>query len=160
MTRSGAAAASLPTCKYFEVMRFLHEKSSNKQTDSNLNVDYDSAIAEDFANTCMSPTSDSPASIPVVSQKSSVGSPSSGALSPKRSTTPVQKKKDLKRRHSSTGDNASDDLFLRHMKDIDEKIVHAIQNQTVNPDEATVFCDSIKPVLQGFDKKKTEISKN
>ena len=32
MTRSGAAAESLPKFKYFEQMRLLHEKSANKPT--------------------------------------------------------------------------------------------------------------------------------
>ncbi|XP_071942983.1 uncharacterized protein [Antedon mediterranea] len=35
MIRSGAAATSLPQCKYFEQMRFLHEKTANKPTVSN-----------------------------------------------------------------------------------------------------------------------------
>ena len=38
MTRSGAAAATLPKCKYFEQMAFLHEKSANKPTHSNLST--------------------------------------------------------------------------------------------------------------------------
>jgi hypothetical protein len=36
MTKSGAAASSLPRCKYFEQMKFLHEKTSNQATESNL----------------------------------------------------------------------------------------------------------------------------
>ena len=36
MTRSGAAACSLPKCKYFEKMRFLHEKTVNRPTKSNI----------------------------------------------------------------------------------------------------------------------------
>ena len=34
MTRSGAAAASLPECKYLEVMHLLHDKISNLPTHS------------------------------------------------------------------------------------------------------------------------------
>ena len=36
MTRSGAAASSLPKCKYFEQMRFLHENTANRPTESNM----------------------------------------------------------------------------------------------------------------------------
>ena len=36
MTRSGAAAAMLLKCNFFEQMAFLHEKSANKPTESNL----------------------------------------------------------------------------------------------------------------------------
>lgn len=158
MTRSGAPAASLPTCKYFEVMRFLYEKSSNKQTESN--------ISEDFATESLSPSSDNHASIVSEKQSSAIStSPSSSVtLSPKnqRSTTPIvnQKKKDpLKRRHSSISDNTNDDVFLQHMKEMDEKIVHAMEKESEKSDEATVFCDSIKPVLQGFNKKQLRLAK-
>ena len=36
MTKSGAAASALPRCRYFEQMAFLHEKTTNRPTDSNL----------------------------------------------------------------------------------------------------------------------------
>ena len=36
LTKSGAPASSWPKCNYFEVMRFLHEKTINKPTESNL----------------------------------------------------------------------------------------------------------------------------
>ena len=36
MTRSGAPASVLPQCKFFEQMRFLHEKTANKPTESNI----------------------------------------------------------------------------------------------------------------------------
>jgi len=39
LSRSGAAASTLPTCKYFEVMRFLHEKTSNLETQSNVELE-------------------------------------------------------------------------------------------------------------------------
>ena len=36
MTRSGAAASSLPTCKYFAQMSFLYGSVGNRHTESNL----------------------------------------------------------------------------------------------------------------------------
>ena len=36
LSKSGAPALSLPKCNYFEVMRFLHDKTANKPTESNL----------------------------------------------------------------------------------------------------------------------------
>ena len=36
MSKSGAAPSSLPKCKYFEQMRFLHDKTANRPTDSNI----------------------------------------------------------------------------------------------------------------------------
>ena len=38
MTKSGAAASSLPKCKYFDKMAFLHEKSCNRPSESNLQL--------------------------------------------------------------------------------------------------------------------------
>ena len=38
MTRSGAAAASLPRCKYFEETAFAQEKGANKPTESNIQI--------------------------------------------------------------------------------------------------------------------------
>ena len=39
MTKSGAAAMTLPKCLYFDQLSFLHEKSANKPTESNLCVE-------------------------------------------------------------------------------------------------------------------------
>ena len=38
MTRSGAAASNLPKCRLFDQMAFLHEKSANKPTESNVDI--------------------------------------------------------------------------------------------------------------------------
>lgn len=59
MTRSGAAAESLPKCKYFEQMRFLHERTSNKPSCSNvLNMETIPVFAETAPNTNLqTPTS-------------------------------------------------------------------------------------------------------
>ena len=38
MTRSGAGARSLPTCRYFQNLLFLKDKISNKETESNVSL--------------------------------------------------------------------------------------------------------------------------
>ena len=38
MTKSGAPASVLPKCKYFEQMRFLHEKKAKRNTETNLEL--------------------------------------------------------------------------------------------------------------------------
>ena len=38
ITKSGAAASSLPKCKFFDEMAFLHEKSCNRPRESNLQL--------------------------------------------------------------------------------------------------------------------------
>ena len=47
LSKSGAAACSLPKCKYFEEMAFLHEKSANKPTESNLSVPEEDNLPEE-----------------------------------------------------------------------------------------------------------------
>ena len=38
MTKSGAGAQSLPTCKYFQNLQFLKDKIGNKETESNISL--------------------------------------------------------------------------------------------------------------------------
>ncbi|CAB3994829.1 Hypothetical predicted protein [Paramuricea clavata] len=38
MTRSGAGACSLPTCRYFQNLLFLKDKIANKETESNVSL--------------------------------------------------------------------------------------------------------------------------
>lgn len=58
MTRSRAAAASFPRCKYFEQMAFLHEKSANKSTESNLQIAIQPETPENIS-LCSSSATDS-----------------------------------------------------------------------------------------------------
>ena len=39
VTKSGAPASSLPKCSYFETMRFLHDRTANLPTESNVQLD-------------------------------------------------------------------------------------------------------------------------
>ena len=52
MTRSGAAASSLPQCKYFHQMKFLHEKTANQPTESNISHPAHQVTVPPPANTC------------------------------------------------------------------------------------------------------------
>lgn len=38
LTRSGAAAHTLPKCKFFDVLMFLNDKISNQETQSNIDI--------------------------------------------------------------------------------------------------------------------------
>ena len=52
MTRSGAAASSLPQCKYFHQMKFLHEKTANQPTESNISHQAQQVTVPPPADTC------------------------------------------------------------------------------------------------------------
>ena len=45
-TRSGAAASKMSKCKYFDILAFLNESLSNKETDSNIHFVNDDADGE------------------------------------------------------------------------------------------------------------------
>ena len=61
MTRSGAAASNLPKYKFFDQMAFLHEKSANKPTESNVDTVPDFASTSSFHSQCsFSPLSSKP----------------------------------------------------------------------------------------------------
>ena len=46
LSRSGAAHSTLPTCKYFELMAFLRERSENKETDSNVSEVFQTQVVQ------------------------------------------------------------------------------------------------------------------
>ena len=45
MQKSGAAASSLPKCNYFDQMSFLHDKTLNLPTESNVSIPVNEAMA-------------------------------------------------------------------------------------------------------------------
>ena len=50
LTKSGAPASSLPKCSYFEVIRFLHDKTANKPTENNLRLPNDTSHVPEKQN--------------------------------------------------------------------------------------------------------------
>ena len=172
MTRSGAAAACLPACKYFEVMRFLHDKTSNLPTHSNVDISMltctpaiEAGTSEDQPD-CLSPcTSSSSATEGSAAQGSSM-SPLSipGSLSissPFTSEIPSVSNNAPKRfKRKATPDQRSDDQFLQQMQQMDDRMMKIVEkNQKSEDDESTVFCMSLIPVLRDFNKKKLRLAK-
>ena len=131
LTKSGAPASTPPTCKYFDIMRFLHDRSANKPTESTvMEINSDTPLT---AATSVSETSIEP------------GLPSTSSDSQNGDT---MRKRKMKRKYS---EEDNDDKFLKRMSLLDEKVVSSI-NETKC--EAASFCQSLVPVLKGFDKKK------
>ena len=56
LIKSGAPASSLPKCNYFEVMRFLHDKTANKPTESNLCLPNDTSHISEKQNNAITIT--------------------------------------------------------------------------------------------------------
>ena len=56
LMKSGAPASSLPKCNYFEVVRFLHDKTANKPTESNLCLPNDTSHISEKQNNAITIT--------------------------------------------------------------------------------------------------------
>ena len=106
LTNSGAPASTVPTCKYFEIMRCLHDRSANKPTESNI---MEMNIATPLtAATSVSETSIEPG-LPSTSSDSQIGD-----------TMP---KKKMKHKYSEE-DNY--DKFLKRMSLLEENVLSSI----------------------------------
>ena len=57
ISRSGAASCDLPKCQFFDQMAFLHEKSANKPSESNLSDSLGNSFFEDSVLSPPSPGS-------------------------------------------------------------------------------------------------------
>ena len=131
MTRSGAAAATLPKCKYFEQMAFLHEKSANKPTHSNLSTTDAGFVL--------------PAGEPFLLQ-SSVSSPCSNSTAVKRKIKTEPKK-------AKCVDLTESDLN-QSLIDCDNMI-----KKSLAEDEDSLYCRSLIQIFKDLPKKKERLAK-
>ena len=142
MSKSGAAASTLPTCKYFEVMRFLHEKTSNLETHSNVDLEIQT-IPENILDIS--------------------SSQSPGPSQPSSSCSSVSDEaKYGKRKRPNSNDQL--DPFLDHVKSMDQKMVNYLEGlsgkrENEDKDEAELFCMSLVPVLRDMEKKQLRQAK-
>jgi len=131
LTKSGAAALTLPKCQYFDQMAFLHEKSVNKQTESNLS--FQAAVADVSVD------------IPPTEELSPLASPvSTGSFSVKT----VQKRK---RRADSSESGLS-----KSLADCDELIAKSLREEN---DEDCLYCRSLIPIMNELPKKQKRLAK-
>ena len=128
MSRSGAAAESLPKCKYFEQMRFLHDKSANKPTVSNLGI-------------CTNEIN--------FDRESS-------STSLKRKTLEDDAKVNAKNRRSSQND--LDTAILKQIQANSELINKSCQSEVVQDDDAALYCKSIVPILRSLPVRKRRLA--
>ena len=131
-------------CKYFEVMRFLHEKTSNWDTHSNVELEVHEVSNNSF---------DLPS--PVQSQCHTP--PPSGCASFSNEAKAVKRRR--------TTNNEPSDPFLDQVKIIDEKMIDYLgkvrkdEAGKTEKDEAELFCNSLIPVLREMDKKQLRLAK-
>ena len=123
MTRSGAAAVNLPKCQY--QMAFLHEKSVNKVTETNL-------------------SQPSTFSTEVLTEENHC-SPLSSPCSSNSSIFDTSKKitKNKKRRT----DSMQPDVLTQSLQDCEEMIKRSLTDEN---DEDYLFCRGFVPMLKEF----------
>ena len=143
LSKSGAAASTLPKCKYFEVMRFLHDKTSNLETHSNVELDIHT-----IPNNAFDLSSSSQSQDPI--------------HSPSSCSSISDETKCIKRRRVTN--NEQNDQFLDQLKIMDEKMIDyfgKLKEKADNheKDEAELFCDGLITVLRDMDKKQLRLAK-
>ena len=173
-TRSGATASSLPKCKYFDQMAFLHEKSANKPTESNLppEVCIEASESEEFIAPLHAPCD-------IVSQDSM-------ALSSTITCSKKKKSLPLKRPSVDSRDNLvarAFGIFLiffsvkKNQKDtkcpgyegcsresiLSQSLVHCDEmlkkSMEEEDDEDSLYCRSLIPIMRDLPKRKKRLAK-
>ena len=164
MTRSGAAAESLPVCKYFEVMRFLHEKTSNLPTHSNIelgDIHVRETAPEEHVEfpSLLSPSQPQDISTSLITPLPT--SRSSSLSSPPTSRRPSLEESASKRlKRKTISEESAPDPFLQYIQKMDNQMLNIVdKNKETDNDEATVFFMSLIPVLKDFNKNKLRLTK-
>ena len=138
MTRSGAAAATLPKCKFFDQMAFLHEKSANKPTESNLSLIEAGIVV--------------PADEPQFSMPSPSGSVASSCSA---TTSSLKKRKSTPQAKKARGDMSEADLN-KSLVDCDELLKKSMSEDV---DEDSLYCRSLIPIMRELPKRKKRLAK-
>ena len=136
MTKSGAPASALPQCKYFEQMRFLHEKTANQPTESNIPMSME-LTGRDECDPCPSATSTTP------------------SRTPKRKASDDPLIPPVNSRHASktTRQDAIDLAILKQLERTEQKMDEAPSNESTS-DEVSLYCQSLIPIIRSLPPKK------
>ena len=145
MTRSGAAACSLPKCKYFDQLMFIRDKVANKETSSNLQLPSPNVV-------------ETPITQAIVNGQTPIVTPTSIN---DHTPTGLKRKEDLyyvstcdKTRRKNEIANNVDLMLLKTVKDIDQN------NSAESPENTdTHFCMSLVEQMNKLPKKKNRIAR-
>ena len=136
MTRSGAAASSLPQCKYFHQMKFLHEKTANHPTESNISHAAQQVTVPPPADAC-EPANQMPCNSATKRKASELPCPPSS-------------------RHKSRQD-AIDMAILKQLETTDNTLNKSLGKQETD-DEVSHYCKSLIPIIGGLEVKKKRLA--
>ena len=122
-------------------MRFLHEKTCNLETHSNVQLEVQTV-------------SDNPSGSSPLQSQGPIQSPSS-------CSSTSEDVKCSKRKRSDTDEK--NDIFLDHVKRMDEKMINYLDDmkgkENQEKDEAQLFCTSLIPVFRDMNKKQLRLAK-
>ena len=146
---------------------FLHEKTSNLPTHSNVNISPATCThvteTDNFENQSdgLSPSSSVSSASPF--QPASGCSPLTVPESPCTQSPPTTERSSIKenaskKRKRATTERSAHDPFLQQIKQMDDQLMKIV-NKESEDDEATAFCMSLVPVLKDFNKKKLRLAK-
>ena len=141
MTRSGAPASVLPQCKFFEQMRFLHEKTANKPTESNITPAVMDISVVNEGNLAKANTATTNTTSPAMKRKSD-DQPVIPPLSSRHAT-------------KSSRQDAIDLAILKQLDKTDKRIEETKEEVT---DEVSLYCKSLIPTIRALPLKKKRMA--
>ena len=146
LTKSGAAAVTLPTCNYFEQMLFLVEGGvSNSKTESNV----ESVIEEHHvAEEPLSP-SESFVLIEPTAKKQKLSSATSDGRKETFNETSAYR---TPRTEEQKAKKSVENEILKHIKDVNDALNEKPSEKDI--DEVVLYCNSIVPQLRSLPIKK------
>ena len=178
MARSGAAAHTLPCCKYFEQLKFIQDKIMNKETDSNIDLSLISPPSSSTMTVSSPHTSGNnpfPSSPSTTSINLAVTDKSFSPCSPEN----INPENMLKCKLSPEGSSSYNKKKVKEMTtaNMDLRLLQTLQdmNQTTKSilddgknesvrepevdDADTLFCKSIIPSLSALEPRKNSLAK-
>jgi hypothetical protein len=148
MTKSGAAASSLPRCKYFEQMKFLHEKTSNQATESNLTYSQNSVQQ-------VTPSPSATISIPNPSHSTCSSTTTTKRKASEMSIPPTSSRHGFQKSRQ----DAIDMAILKQLETTDKFIDgnKSLANEETD-DEVSHYCKSLIPVISALALRKKRLA--
>lgn len=150
MTRSGAAASSLPKCRYFDQMTFLHGKTANKPKESNVQL----------LRQQRTPTTTTPIQSPPTTEIPSPPTASTETNTIQADSCSVKRK--LKeqlftpsRHGGKILQDAADILLIKQLGEFDDTLQKAMKD---DKSEDALYCKSLIPILKQLPLKKKRLA--
>ena len=138
LTRSGAAASSLPKCKFFDQMQFLHERTANKLTKSNI-------------------IQEVPMEEIVISETPQLLDVSNGSTV-KRKAADMQVPPAKSRNGFKSRQDAFDKAILKELESTNDAIKSMTTPTTDDDNEVTLYCKSLVPIISSLPLKKKRLA--